>query len=633
MTEMGRRRLRGAVFAMSLVAGASLLAPVGGLGAPGRPLSARAAQTHSCPADLTAWQAALSAGGQEPVEWLDCHQVSDLTTTGNIYTDYGSLTGMGFPPPFSGSLNSNKTTPTSPPVPGIQLDGYFNDGCNAYQVEPASVTATGNPNNPTATPQPFIPGCTPPATTGQTCFSNCHHDGAFVIRIPDDWTGDLLSAGTPGIRDQFASDFILSDYAMEKGWAYVSQDKGNMAANFYWDGCDETGATCSGGSAWPGACTSNAQPWCAGYAIAEWTYRMRQATAAARALLDSIAADYALTGVTYSYASGISNGGYQTRRALETDKPTDQFGVLYSGGVDWEGTLFIPSLPANVTPASPTTGWILFNYLPTAVANEPADECAYTAPCPTTALTALGAVGFNPESNPLWAYHDNIYWGLTQKIYRLEFDPEYTNYTCNNTLASPCVSPPAEFVPPTDPDASYNFAARESALPALPSRIAMAANTGDIQHPMITLQGDQDALLPIETDSDLYAQMVQLAGHESEFRFYTVRGGNHVDPQFDDHNGIDSYGNQLLRPILPCARSSLDALAAWVEQGSQPPASHTIPRDPNASGTTLANSCDISAGTVSTPVPEGMPLGLISAALLAAGAGARLVRRSATHVD
>ena len=587
-----------AAFLSVSLAGATSFSPV---------LHARAATTQSCPANVSSWTAALGA------EWIDCHQVADLTTTGNGYTDTNSLAGMGFPPPGSGALNSNKTNATTPAVSGLQIDGYFHDDCNAYQVE----TAAANYKTAAA----FIPGCTPTITTG-TCHSGCHHDAQFVIRIPDTWDGHLLSAGTPGIRDAFASDFILSDYAMEKGWAYVSQDKGNMGADFYQDGCDEIGASCGTTPAWPGACTDASHPWCAGYAIAEWTYRIRQATSAARSLLHLVAPLYGLTGVTYSYVSGISNGGYQTRRALETDTPSNR---LYDGGVDWEGTLFIPSLPTGVHLDQASTGWILFNYLPATLANQPGDECgpSSSVPCPQSALNALAAVGFNPESYPLWAYHDGIYWGLTQKIYRLEYDPEYTNYTCSGNPPPGCVSPPAEIVPSSDPDAAYSFSTRDAAVPAIATRIAMAANTGNIQHPLITLQGDQDALLPIKTDADLYAQMVHLRGHDNIFRFYTVRGGNHVDGQFDDHNGVDSYGNTLLRPILPCARASLDAMAAWVEHGTAAPASHTIARDPNATAAALANTCDISA-----PPPRGVPEGpplvlLVLAAVIAAVIGVR----------
>src|SRR5712692_11112600 len=109
---------KSAIFAIAIGTGLSV-----------QPLSALA--SHTCPADLSAWRTALGA------EWIDCHQVADLTTTGNPWTDPGSLTGMGFPPPGSGTLNSHYTNPASPPVAGLQLDGWFPDACNAFQAEPA----------------------------------------------------------------------------------------------------------------------------------------------------------------------------------------------------------------------------------------------------------------------------------------------------------------------------------------------------------------------------------------------------------------------------------------------------------------------------------------------------------------
>src|SRR5712691_1476644 len=516
------------------------------------------AAPHACPADLGAWKQILGA------EWLDCHQAADLTTTNNPFTDPGSLTGMGFPPPGSGTLNSHYTNPASPPVGGLQLDGWFPDACNAFQAEPALAAKDGTP---------FIPGCTPPPIPGQTCTSGCHHDAQFVIRIPDDWDGHLLSAGTPGIRDAFASDFILSDYALEKGWAYVSQDKGNMGANFFRAGGDETATT--------------GTPWEPGAAVQEWTVRMRQATSAARALLAVLAPQYGLTGVTFSYAAGISNGGYQTRRAIETDFKHQR---LYDGGVDWEGTLFLGSLPAGIQTQTPATGYNLFTYLPTALFNYPGDVLGVPA-----SVQALAAVGFNPQSQPLWAYHWAIYWGLTQKIYRLEFDPEYTNYTCSDILgAGPsCVSPAALAVPPTDPDALYDYAARVAQNPAILARMQEVANTGNIQRPLITLHGDNDSLLPIATDSDLYSQLVARARKSQRYRYYVVQGGNHVDPQFDDHYGVDDYGNKISRPMLPCVRAAIDALALWVERGISPPPSHTIPRPAGASASDLANLCSL----------------------------------------
>src|SRR5260370_8337776 len=108
------------------------------------------------------------------------------------------------------------------------------------------------------------------------------------------------------------------------------------------------------------------------------------------------------------------------------------------------------------------------------------------------------------------------------------------------------------------------------------------ANTGNIQRPLITLHGDQDSLLPIATDSDIYTQLVARARKSSDHRYYVVQGGNHVDPQYDDHAGIDSYGDTVLRPMLPCVRAAIDALALWVESCVAPPPSHTIARPPGA---------------------------------------------------
>jgi hypothetical protein len=523
--------------------------------------AARPVAAHACPANLSHWRAVMKAG------WIDCHRLDDLNVSSsddsasppNPYTDPGVFFGMGLPPEQgAGTLHSKYTQPTPTPVGGLQIDGWFEDSCNAFLQEPALTNKAG---------QPFIPGCTPPP--GGTCSSRCHHDGQFVIRIPDTWDGHLLTSGTPGVRDAFASDFILSDYAMERGWAYLSQDKGNVGANFYRSGADET----SCGTAW-----------CPAAAVQEWTLRVREGTRLTRKLLTATAHSYGLTGVTRSYIAGISNGGYQTRRAIESDREGDR---LYDGGVDWEGTLFLARVPPGVVLPTPTTGFNLFTYLPAALANYPGDLLGQPA-----AVQALAQVGFNPQSQPLWPYHWFVYWGLTQKIYRLEFDPEYTGYTCSGS-GGPCVSPALEQVLPGDPDAAYDYSARLSANPELTSRLQSVSNTGDIQHPMITVHGDQDSLLPERTDSDLYSQMVNLAGHGSSYRYYVVQGGNHVDPRFDDHYGVDAYGNSVLRPILPCARAAIGAVAAWVEQGVAPPPSHTIARPAGASAQDLANSCQL----------------------------------------
>lgn len=48
----------------------------------------------------------------------------------------------------------------------------------------------------------------------------------FLIRLPDDWNGKLVVAGASGTRSEFNGDIAWSDYVVQKGYAYASQNKG-----------------------------------------------------------------------------------------------------------------------------------------------------------------------------------------------------------------------------------------------------------------------------------------------------------------------------------------------------------------------------------------------------------------------
>jgi len=117
---------------------------------------------------------------------------------------------------------------------------------------------------------------------------------------------------------------------------------------------------------------------------------------------------------------------------------------------------------------------------------------------------------------------------------------------------------------------------------------------GNIQRPLITLHAIRIRCFPIATR---LRHLLQRAGGQarksSRYRYYLVQGGNHVDPQYDDHAGIDSYRDTVLRPMLPCVRAAIDALATWVEIGQAPPPSHTSARPQGASPSALANSCSL----------------------------------------
>ena len=115
--------------------------------------------------------------------------------------------------------------------------------------------------------------------------------------------------------------------------------------------------------------------------------------------------------------------------------------------------------------------------------------------------------------------------------------------------------------------------------------------TGAIGKPMITLHGTLDALLPISTDSDVYAAKLRALGKGAMHRYYVVEDGNHVDGLVDAHP-------QELRPILPCYRAAFQRLTAWVTTGAEPPQSQTVARP--ASGD-LANTCTALDAPAATP--------------------------------
>lgn len=370
----------------------------------------------------------------------------------------------------------------------------------------AGLTARGT-HNPSGVPGLQIDGYFP----GSSHLNTAHgwnHDAQFVIRLPEHWNGKLVVTGAPGVRRQYAMDTLVSDWVLAQGYAFAATDKGNCGPDFYTDG---------------------ARP---GDAVAEWNRRTTQLTRAARAVV----AQHYGHAPRRTYMTGISNSGYLTRWQLENHPE------LYDGGVDWEGPLWRPEGPNLLT------------FLPTAVARQlgRADN------------EDMYAAGFARGSEFLWPYHEKAYWGLTQKIYRAEFDPGY-DPACPGASAG---TTPEEILAPCPSDAAYDYAARPRPVHEAVARISL---TGRIGRPMITLHGTLDALLPITVQSDVYARMIAEQGRSRLHRYYRVEGGTHVDSLYD------TFPDRL-RPILPCYRTAFTALTAWVEHDEEPPPSGTVPR-------------------------------------------------------
>jgi dienelactone hydrolase len=350
---------------------------------------------------------------------------------------------------------------------------------------------------PSGVPGVQIDGYFPDTSTTNTNHG-WRHDAQFVIRLPDRWNGGLVVAGTPGNREQYANDRAIADWVLSRGYAYAATDKGNTGLAFHRDG---------------------RKP---GDAIAEWNNRLTQLTRAARA---TVARHYhrppARTLVT-----GVSNGGYLVRWQLENHPE------LYDGGVDWEGTLWRSDGPT------------LLDFLPQALRHYPVHAAGGAQAGPARA--ALHAAGFPAGSEFLWPYHHQVYWDLTQRIYREELDPAFDG--------------PAEagtpFCAPGTPacDADYDYASRPDEVTAAVARIGL---TGRIGKPLITLHGTLDVLLPISRDSDVYARMVREAGRGPSHRYYRIEGGTHTDALADTHP-------DRLRPLTPCHRSAFTALEDWL---------------------------------------------------------------------
>jgi hypothetical protein len=405
------------------------------------------------------------------------HQVKaclpDLTTAGlgPTYTEPADWGGL-HPP---GAVN-----PAG--VPGIQIDGYFPD------------TSTTNTNH------------------------GWRHDSQFVIRLPDNWNGGLVVSGSPGVRKQYANDFVISDWVLARGYAFAATDKGNTGVRFFED---------------------SARP---GDAIAEWNFRVTQLAVAAKLTL---AQRYGRL-PKRTLAAGLSNGGYLVRWQLENVP------WLYDAGLDWEGVLWRPEGPHLLT------------FLPPALRGFQRGNEAEVL-----------AAGFAPGSQFLWPFHHQVYWDLTQRIYREELDPSFDG---DLTAGIP-------FCAPGTPncDADYNYAARPAEVRSAVRKISL---TGRIGKPMITLHGTLDSLLPISRDSDVYREMITAAGRGAKHRYYRIEGGNHVD-------GLYALYPDRLRPILPCFHSALDAMEGWlagVQPPPQPPPGATLPRPTSGD---LANSCSL----------------------------------------
>lgn len=382
----------------------------------------------------------------------------------------------------------------------------------------------------------------------------------FVLRVPANWNGRLVVAGTPAFCCEFAGDAIWGDYVLTRGYAYASSNKG-IAYNA---GVEKIAATDSPGRVYPipfdlysleseklairlGALIP------AKTSIAAWNEDFATLARAARQYLAAHRHAPSRT-----YAVGLSSGGAQVRSLVERQPE------LVDGGLDWSGVYWSPQhSPLDYLPA-------FLRAMPAYVAGAFADRHA---------AEAILAAGFpadrrqTADQHPsLWfeyyAGQPSFYADLTLFAYALLIDPLATS----SISADGCTPNPKDPVKAAGTCAARGLAspaARAAYAPSQRARDAIRAfaHTGEIGKPLVSIAGSADAFVTPANNATAYLSAVKRAGKSALYHLYLVDGGTHVD-------AFAPFGYGL-RPQLPFAWAAFDQLVAIVERGYAAPGAGT----------------------------------------------------------
>ncbi len=435
------------------------------------------------------------------------------------------------------TTNNAQTTPANNSLPGLPT-GAFTPITDRTVIAPSAGKRTP------------ITKVVPGLQLNARIASDPQGQARFLLRLPNNWNGRLVVAGASGTRSEFNGDFAWSDYVVQKGYAYASQNKGVLNLSIV--------TLAPPPPADPLACRLNPassifvhffdnDP---GQPFTRWADFMVMAAELAR---DGVRAGYGRP-PSFTYAVGTSNGGYQVRRAVEIAPK------LFDGGVDWEGTFVDEHAPNILTD------------LPPAILNFP-DYTASGFSAASTAAKNIQAAGYPPDivagTTSLWGLYNGQFWEVTQCQWQKRLDPAYDTYVSGT--------------------GTYNYVSRLS-FSDVGAQLAAFATTGDIQRPLVTVAGTMDALLPIDHHARAYARNVAAVAesddhgrgngsdkHPPAYRLYEVQNGNHIET-FQDLFA-------QLELIEPHAQRAFDLLVGQVERGAALPPDQCIPRGGQISDT------------------------------------------------
>ena len=424
-----------------------------------------------------------------------------------------------FESPDLTTANPN-TTPADNSLPGLP----------AFAFTPQTDCSVISPSPPNRTP---ITKAVPGIQLDARISDDPTGEARILFRLPNQWNGKLVVAGASGTRSEFNGDFAWSDYVVQQGYAYVSQNKGVL--NLYLTtATDPLGCRLNPSSAVFVHFYDN-DP---GQPFTRWTDFMIEATRIGR---NAVTANYGRY-PSRTYAVGTSNGGYQVRRALEVAPE------LFDGGIDWEGTY--------VDPVAPN----LLSALPPARLNFPDYVSSGYAPT-STAAENIVLSGYPPDivsaPNTLWTSYWTEFWEVTFCQWQKRLDPTYDTYVSGT--------------------GTYSYVDRLSASD-VGAQLAAITTTGDIGKPLITLAGTMDALLPINLNARAYERAVAAALSDRDhiqhqppaYRLYEVQNGNHIETYKDTFPHLEL--------IQPHAQHAFDLLTESVEHASALPPDQCIPR-------------------------------------------------------
>lgn len=407
----------------------------------------------------------------------------------------------------------------------------------------------------------------------------------ITFRLPDGWNGKLVVAGTPGLRNEYANEAVWVPWLLEKGFAYIAGDKG-----------------IPGGAADMLSGTHPSQHW--GIMMIDlvlWAKRyLKQATGAWPA---------------HTYAVGLSNGGYQTRRALEIDHRLVRRGKqrLFDGGVDWSGTYWPDArvisgknkgpvsveayAAADTMIGSIDKGTLAMGWFGSAQTLATMDEYNKNPRFPGAFFPMVKA-GFSPESAIYWGYYSsNVdpykglpghaawrgvgYYNLTSCVYRADLRGEdavtSAVYSCYSDPDNPKAPAPLYEWLANAPNGGWNQEAVRYAL--------KNANSGEFSVPLLSLHGQADGLVATGAMAMDYADAVQRFGRPDLHRMYIIAHAGHVDTHADGGWGANPYDvdpeiPSLLTPMQAYTMRTFDYLQDWVENGTLPPQSKLVETDP-----------------------------------------------------